>query len=103
MSKAVFYCAFQLKTGASVSDFLRASKQLGDEFISRQRGYISWQQLKDGDTWADFIMFETMEDAKQFQANSEHAGEPAEQFFSFIQLESCKVHLFGVEASYGSV
>lgn len=100
MSNAVFYCAFKLKKEASVPDFLLAAKSLNDEYISKQKGYISWQQLVDGDTWADFITFETMEDVKQFEANSGNAGELAENFYSFINLNSCKVHYFSIERSH---
>jgi len=55
MSNAVFYCSFKLKDGASVSDFLSAAEKLNNEYISKQKGYISWKQLVDGDTWADFV------------------------------------------------
>ena len=83
-----------------MQDFLLAAKSLNDEYISKQKGYISWQQLVDGDTWADFITFETMEDVKQFEANSGNAGELAENFYSFINLNSCKVHYFSIERSH---
>ena len=68
--QAVFYCSFNLKKGASVSDFLESAKKLNDEYISKQKGYVAWQQLNDGDTWADYLIFETMEDVKNFENNS---------------------------------
>ena len=99
MANAVFYVSYKLKKGASVPDFLDASKILNDGYMSKQKGYISWKQLADGDTWADFITFETMEDAKAIEA----CGEPndlATQFYSYINLNSCKTHFFSVERSY---
>ena len=33
MSKAVFYCSFKLKKGASVPDFLLAAEKLNNEYI----------------------------------------------------------------------
>ena len=102
MSNAVFYCAYNLKKGASVPDFLQAAETLNNEYISKQKGYISWKQLVDGDTWLDFLMFKTMDDVKNFEAESGNAGELAEKFYSFINLNSCKVHYFSVERSYGA-
>jgi len=100
MSNAVFYCSFRLNEGASVPDFLLAAEKLNSGFISKQNGYISWKQLVDGDIWADFVAFETMEDVKQFEANSVNAGELAGQFFSFINLDTVKVNHFSIERSY---
>ena len=100
MSNAVFYCSFKLKKDASVPDFLRAAEALNKEYISKQKGYISWKQLRDGDTWADFLTFETMEDVKNFEANSENAGELAMQFHSFLNHNSCKQHYFTIERNY---
>lgn len=100
MSKAVFYCSFNLKEGASIPDFLLAAEALNNGYISKQKGYISWQQLVDGDSWADFITFESMEDVKKFEAESGIAEELAEKFYSFIELDSCKLHYFAIEKSY---
>ena len=94
MSNAVFYCAFKLKNDVSVPDFLQTAEKLNNEYISKQKGYISWTQLIDGDTWVDFVTFETMDDVKAFEANSGNAGELAMQFFSFIDLSTCKINYF---------
>lgn len=98
--EAVFYCAFKLKKGASVKGFLLAAEKLNNEYISKQKGYVSWKQLNDGDTWADFIVFETMEDVKNFEKDSVNAGELAQEFYSFINLVSCKVNYFTIEKEY---
>ena len=100
MKNGVFYCSFKLKKGASVPDFLLAAERLNNEYISKQRGYISWQQLVDGDTWADILTFETLDDVKEFEANSANSGELSEKFYSFINMNSCKVQYFNVERSY---
>jgi len=49
MSNAVFFFSFKLKKDTSVSDFLLAAEKLNNEFISKQKGYISWKQLVDGE------------------------------------------------------
>ena len=100
MAEAVFYCAYNLKKGAVVADFLQASKRLNDEYISKQKGYISWKQLTAGDIWADLITFETMQDCKDFEANSANSGDLSKDFYSFINLNSCKLHYYTVERSY---
>ena len=102
MSNAVFYVSYKLKKSSSVPDFLEAAKKLNEEYISKQKGYVSWQQLYDEkkDTWADFMTFETMEDLKSFEANSKNPGELSKKFYSYMNLMSCKVHRFTIERSY---
>jgi len=99
MPNAVFFVSFKLKKGASVPDFLLATEKLNNEYMSKQKGYISWKQLVDGETWADFLTFETMEDAKRVE-ESNTPNLLAEKFYSFINLNSCKTHFFSVERSY---
>ena len=99
MSNAVMFITFKLKEGASVPDFLCASEKLNSEAFSKAKGFISWKQLIDGETWADLLMWETMDDAK----NSMEACETnslVNEFCSFIDQESVKHHLFSVAKSY---
>ncbi|MCL2086077.1 MAG: hypothetical protein FWH05_00595 [Oscillospiraceae bacterium] len=98
MSNAVFYVEYKLKKGASVPDFLLAAEKLNDEYMSQQKGYISWQQLVDGDTWADVLTFETMEDAENVENAS--PNDIAKKFYSYINLNSCKQHFYSIERSY---
>jgi len=100
MAKGVFYCAFSLKKGADAAGFLVAAQRLNDEYISKQPGYVSWQQLYDGEKWADYLTFETMEDVKAFEANSANAGALSQEFYSFINLPSCVVRYYTVEKEY---
>ena len=67
MSNAVYYVSYKLKKGASVPDFLLAAEKLNNEFISKQKGYVSWKQLLNGKTWLDLCTFETMEDLENFK------------------------------------
>ena len=82
-------------------DFLDAAKKLNDGYISKQPGYISWQQLRDGDTWADLLTFETMDDVKDFEKNSVNAGQLAQNFYSFLNLNTCKTHFFTTVKKHG--
>jgi len=95
----VFFNSYKLKKGVSVSDFLLAVDKLNNEYISKQKGFISFNLMVDGETWADSSVFETMEDVKRF-AESNEPNELAEKFYSFINLNSCKSHFFSVERSF---
>jgi hypothetical protein len=44
--------------------------------------------------------FETMDDLKAFEEVSQNPNEFALQFYSFINLNSCKGHRFSVEREY---
>jgi len=100
MANAIYYVAYKLKKDASVPDFLRAAEKLNNEFISKQRGYVSWQQVVDGDTWADICTFETMEDLENFKVVSKNPSDLAKEFYSFMNLFGCKTHIFSVERNY---
>lgn len=100
MPKAIFYCAYKLKEGANVDEFLKASEKLNREHISKQNGYVSWQQLRDGDLWVDMCVFESMDDVKEFEAKSENPCQVALDFYSYINLNSCKVNHFVLEREY---
>ncbi len=100
MSNAVVCITFNLAAGASVPGFLDAAEELNTVYMSKQKGFISWQQLVDGDLWADVITWETMEDAKKMMEPSDTQNAAAEKFYSFINMETCKVNLFSVERIY---
>lgn len=99
MSNAIWFISYKLVEGASVPDFLQASEKVHNEILSKQKGFISWQVLASGDTWVDLVTWETMEDAK----NAETAGQTnpiAQNFYSFIDMKSCKNQPFSVEKNY---
>jgi len=100
MAKAVFYNAYKLKKGTSIPEFMLAAEQLNKAYISQQKGYVSSKLAVDGETWADFTTFETMDDLNNFLELSRNPNELALQFYSFININSCKTHMFSVEQSY---
>lgn len=100
MENAIHYCAYKLKKSADPEAFLAAAKALGDGYISKQKGFIKWEQFKDGDTWADAITFETMADLQAFEAASQDPEELALVFYNFINMPSCKVNRFTVVATH---
>ena len=99
MFNVVEFASFNLKKGASVSDFLLLSDKFNSVFLSAQKGYISRKLLVDGEMWADSVLWETMEDVlKAYDIANEDAV--ACEYISFMDKESIKVHLFPVERSY---
>jgi len=99
MPNAVWFISYKLKEGKSVEDFLVASERCNNEVLSLQKGFISWDVLRDGDTFVDLVTWETMEDAK----NGETAGRDnpaANEFYSFIDFKSLKMQAYSVERSY---
>jgi len=99
MSNVVEFVSFNLKKGASVSDFLLASDKFNSVFLSAQKGYISRKLLRGGEMWADSILWETMEDAlKAFETAEENAE--ACEYVSFMDQESINVLHLPVERSY---
>ena len=99
MPNAIWFISFNLKKGVSEEDFLRASERCHSEVLSKQPGFISWEVLRDGDTWVDLVRWETAEDAK----NGETAGANnpvSHEFYSFINMPSCKVRLYSVEKAH---
>lgn len=99
MSKIVFFNSYKLKKGVSIPDFLIAVEKLNKDYISKQEGYVSFQLLRDGDRWADSTVFENMEAAKNF-AKCTEPNELAEEFYSFLNLSTCRSNLFSTEQSY---
>ena len=100
MSNAVWFISYELVKGASVEDFLLASKKCHDEVLSKKKGFISWKLLADGDTWVDLVTWETMEDAINAEKNDGDTDPIAQKFYSFINFNSLKMQAYSVEKSY---
>lgn len=97
----IFFNSYKLKKGASVPDFLVAVENLNQEYISKQPGYLSFELMVDGETWADATTFETLEDAKRF-AEAENPNPFALKFYSFLNLNSCRTNYYNMEKSYSN-
>jgi hypothetical protein len=105
MSNVVFANTYKLKNGASVPDFLLAVEKLIKEYVSKQKGYVSFQLLAENDTWADSVTFETMDNLNAFLETSEAAqangtNDLAEKFYSFLNFNTCKSNIYSVVKSY---
>ena len=99
MPNAIFYNSYKLKKGSSVPDFLHAVEQLVTQYASKQKGVMSFMLFNDGDNWADYGLFETMEDARSFE-NPTSTNEYAEKFYSFLNFSTCKSRMYTVKGSH---
>ena len=100
MPNVVFANTYKLKDGVSVPDFLLAIEKLIKENISKQKGFVSFKLLAEGDGWADYGMFETMDDLNAFlESAKNNRNELAEKFYSFLNFDTCKSHIYTVEMS----
>jgi len=100
MSNVVFSNIYKLKDGVSVPDFLLAIEKLIKEHVSKQKGYVSFQLLAEGDTWADSVTFETMDYLNAFLESSQNErNELAEKFYSFLNFDTCKSNIYTVKMS----
>jgi hypothetical protein len=100
MSNAVWFISYKLVEGASVSDFLLASEKCNNEVLSKKKGFISWKQLFDGDTWVDLVTWETMDDAIKAEKDDSTLNPIAQKFYSYIDFKSLKMQAFSVKKSY---
>ena len=100
MSKVVFSNTYMLKDGASVPDFILAVENLIKEHVSKQKGYLSFQLLAEGDTWSDSVTFETMDDLNAFLESSQTTpNDFAAKFYSFLDFSTCKSRVLSVKLS----
>ena len=101
MSNVVFFNTYELNKGASVPDFLAATESLVNDHVSKQKGYLSFRLLAEGDKWADYAIFETPGDLNAFLESSEHnTNELADRFYSFLNFDTCVSKIYTVEKSH---
>jgi hypothetical protein len=99
MANTVEFASFNLKKGAPVLEFLLVSDRFNSVFLTTQKGYISRKRLRDGEMWADSVLWETKEDVLRAYKNADEDAAACE-YFSFIDEESVKVLILPVERSY---
>lgn len=99
MSKAIWMFSFKLKKSATKEEFISATQKLHDEVISKQKGFISWTQYLDGDTWIDLVNWESLEDANK-ALTAGNNNETAKNFYSLLNMTSCKTKVLPAEKSY---
>ena len=99
MANVVTFNSYKLQKGASVPDFLLAMETLINEFVSKQKGFVSFKSLVDGETWADFTVFESLDDLKAFGPLC-NKNDLAQKCYTFMDFSTMKGHVFSVELSF---
>ena len=100
MANVVSYNSYKLQKGASAQDFLLATEVLIKEFVSKQKGFISFKHLFDGETWADFLVFESMYDLNAFVLLCEKNELTRKHFSTFGESGTLKSHTFTIKQSF---
>jgi len=97
MPNAVFFNSYKLKSGKSADDFKLAVAELVKS-VAVLKGFVEFKLMRDGDNWADYTTWETMEDAKNFAENGGQT-EAAQHFYSFLNFNTCVSRFYDVESS----
>ena len=98
MSQVVFYNAYKLKEGSSIPDFLEAKGNLTNLQVSKNKGWVSSTYLRDGDTWADYSVWQSMDDLKAFVASARaNPTDLAKKMYAFIDAGTTNSHIYTVE------
>ena len=90
--------SFKLKDGVSADEFLAASDEIQENYLSKCKGFIARQLMIIGDTWTDWVIWETMADAENAMHGSV-ANDSAKKFTSLIG-EVVEQGLYPLERSH---
>ena len=93
MPNVLMFINLKLVKEKSIRDFFLAARKFNNEYMSKQKGYVSWDQLVEGEACCNIFHWETMDDAKKVLGSNTPTS-LAENFYTFIDPESCKVSLF---------
>lgn len=89
MAKAAWIFSYKTKKNVTKDGFIETTKKLHDNVISNEKGFIFWEHYVHNNTWIDYVLWETYEDAM----NAMKAGQgkiEARDFYNCIQLHTCR-------------
>ena len=96
---AVLFISYKLAKGAEDSQLMSVQEKIIKNFMSKQKGFISWKVLRDGGNWADLLEWETKEDAHNAMAASEQSPDNYE-LFALLDEKSIVINFFDVLKNY---
>ena len=104
MSNSIEFVAFKLKKGVSESEFRLVSDKFNEEFLAKQKGYISRKLLTKSEMWADLVFWETEDDCHNAMKVSKEDAIAA-LYLSHLNLSAkgSFFYLFSVDRSYKDV
>ena len=90
--------SFKLKDGVSTEDFLTASDEIQENYLSGCKGFISRQLMINDGVWTDWVVWETMADA-EYSMNQSMENESAKKLTSLIG-ETIEYQRYPLERAY---
>ena len=101
MSKILEFPSFTLKDGVIVDDFLTITQMFNDEFLVKQKGFISHKLLTKGDVWYQIVIWASMAEMED-AFKSIYESEAAAKFIECIdQIGSDdEIPLFSIVKEY---
>ena len=90
--------SFKLKDGTSAEDFLAASDNIQENYLSKCKGFITRQLMNIDNVWTDWIIWETLPDAENAIRKSEKDTSSNE--FNAMISEALEHGLYPLERSY---
>ena len=90
--------SFTLRDGVTEDEFLAASDEVQEKYISKCKGFIARQLMIIGGNWTDWVIWETMADAENAMHGSAE-NESAKKFASLIG-EVTEQGLYPIERSH---
>ena len=98
MARVHIYHSYKLKEGKSEQDFLRVAEKFSNDASLKTKGFISWTLLRDGEMWADILVYESMDDFEN-ASESIHKNPLVHELGSFFDMSSIERHYFTVAAN----
>lgn len=89
MAKTAWIFSYKLKKTVTPEEFMERTQALHDAVISKAKGFLSWEHYVQDETWTDFVLWETEEDAEN--ATTVGKGKKVtEDFYACIQMNTCR-------------
>ena len=89
MAQTAWIFSYKLRKNVSEEQFIERTQKLHDEVISKAKGFISWDHSLQNDTWTDFVLWETEEDANNATTIGQ-GKEVTEDFYACIRMQTCR-------------
>ncbi|MGX8834068.1 hypothetical protein ACWG0P_07630 [Amedibacillus sp. YH-ame6] len=89
MAKTAWIFSYKIKKNVTESEFTEKTQKLHDEVISKAKGFISWEHYVQDNTWTDFVLWESVEDANHATTVG-HGHEVTKDFYACIQMATCR-------------
>lgn len=91
---------YKLKKNYTINDVKKATQKAYDNFISKQKGFISWEVLTgENNLSMDLVHWETMQDAK-LAGDKFMKEESAMELMQLVDIKSIEMMHLTVEKKY---